>query len=172
LGRRFQEPQQQRVHALRYLVIVASLIAHAGEDSMSGEPNEIERYRPTGEHAKRHYGLSARSPLNGRNLKPSLMIAPSDWAASIRKIGLCLVLQIVGPGRKLNAYASIAHLRGLDEKTMKKILKFQEHTFAIAEKRNRVVHDQWLVFPSGSSHRFEATANKKLVIQYKEHPRI
>jgi hypothetical protein len=38
LGRRFQQPQQQRIATLRDLVVVASLIAHAGEDSMVRPP--------------------------------------------------------------------------------------------------------------------------------------
>jgi hypothetical protein len=47
LGRRFQQPQQQRVHALASLFVVASLIAHVGEDSMakaSEKPRELRPY--------------------------------------------------------------------------------------------------------------------------------
>jgi hypothetical protein len=35
LGRRFQQPSQDRVTSLRDLVVIASLIAHAGEDNMA-----------------------------------------------------------------------------------------------------------------------------------------
>jgi hypothetical protein len=40
LGRRLQEPQQQCVATLRNLVVIASLIAHAREDSMAETPPE------------------------------------------------------------------------------------------------------------------------------------
>jgi hypothetical protein len=47
LGRRLQEPQQQRVKALCDLVIIASLITHVREDSMTDEPPTATRTFPT-----------------------------------------------------------------------------------------------------------------------------
>ena len=86
------------------------------------------------------------------------------------RLGTCITVQIIGPGRKLNAYVSIARLLGVADSTIKKLLSFQQRTFYLAEKRNRVVHDQWMIFPGGQTFRFEITANKKLIAEYIDHP--
>jgi hypothetical protein len=41
LGRRFQKPQKHRVHALLNLAVVASLVAHAGEDNMAAKEPKL-----------------------------------------------------------------------------------------------------------------------------------
>jgi hypothetical protein len=132
--------------------------------------DEVERYRPEGAYAERHYAAIGKVAAEWAEFEFILDTRTLRLGAFDTKRGLCLTLQIIGPGRKLNAYMSIALLNGASDTTIKKLLKFQGRAFELAEKLNRVVHDQWMIFPSGSSHRFEATANKKLVMEYKEHP--
>jgi len=137
---------------------------------MSDEPNEVERYRPEGEYAQRHYAAIGQVATEWAEFEFILDTRTLRLGSFDTKRGLCLSLQIAGPGRKLNAYMSIAQLRGVGETTIKNLHRFQERTLALAEKRNRVVHDQWMIFPSGSTHRFGATAHKRLVVEYKDHP--
>ena len=81
--------------------------------------------------------------------------------------GLCLTSQISGSARKLDAYIAIACLRGADEKLVGELNKFAQNTKALAERRNRVVHDPWMVATGkGVSHRLETTARKKLRYGY------
>src|SRR5205823_2960697 len=55
LGRRLQEPQHKRIHALLDLVVVASLIVHAGEHSMaSGAASRGRTIRITRTLSKQH----------------------------------------------------------------------------------------------------------------------
>jgi hypothetical protein len=76
----------------------------------------------------------------------------------------------MGSARKLDAYISLARLRGADKRTVEKLMTFARDTAGLQEQRNRVVHDQWMIFPGGSAHRYEITARKKLIAEYIDHP--
>jgi hypothetical protein len=81
-----------------------------------------------------------------------------------RQAGYCLTSQIAGSGRKLDAYVAIARLRGAD-KFASTLEQFLKDTAALAERRNRVVHDPWFFFEIGSeafARRLEITARRKL----------
>ena len=53
----------------------------------------------------------------------------------------CLTAQMFSIHARLNAFASICHQRGLSKETLKKIGSFMGTTGALAEARNRAVHD-------------------------------
>ena len=130
---------------------------------MSDEPSEVERYRPEGEYAQRHYAAIGKVAAEWAEFEFILDTRTLRLAGFPAEKGTCLTAQIAGPARKLDAYISLARLCGASETTIKKISKFQQQTYDLAEKRNRIVHDQWLIFPSGSTHRLEITARRKLV---------
>lgn len=81
--------------------------------------------------------------------------------AGIDKAGLCLTAQIAGSSRKLDAYIAIARLLGC-EKLAGDFEKFAKDTAGLAERRNRVVHDPWLMLKGQLPQRMEVTARKKL----------
>ena len=75
--------------------------------------------------------------------------------------GVCLTAQVIGPGRKLDAYIAIARLRGAN-KFMEELDKFARNAIQIGERRNRVVHDAWYLTGRSVPKRLEITARRIL----------
>jgi hypothetical protein len=82
------------------------------------------------------------------------------------RTGICLTAQIAGTGRKLDAYISLARLRGIPPALIKQLNAFANDTNGLGERRNRSVHDVWLFKHPDSPERLEATARKLLRFQY------
>jgi hypothetical protein len=76
-------------------------------------------------------------------------------------VGFCFTAQVIGPARKLDAYIALARLRGADA-LAKKLNEFANATTSLAERRNRVVHDPWMIFGKFWPIRFEVTARRIL----------
>jgi hypothetical protein len=137
---------------------------------MSDSPTEPKRCGPESELAERHYAAIGKVAVEWAELEGMLDIRAIEVAGFDTTNGMCFALQIVGPGRKLNVYMAVAELRGAKTGTLKKLRRLQQDILAVAEKRNRVIHDQWEIKPSGSPIRLELTANKTLIAEYKFHP--
>jgi hypothetical protein len=60
-----------------------------------------------------------------------------------QQVGLCLTAQISGSARKLDAYIAIARQRGADKNFLQELNTLAKETTALAERRNRAVHDPW-----------------------------
>lgn len=77
--------------------------------------------------------------------------------------GYCLTAQITGIARKLDAYVSLANLVEIQTELAKALRKFADNSVALAEKRNRYIHDVWVLsnYPE-TPKRWEATARRKL----------
>ena len=56
---------------------------------------------------------------------------------------------------------AVAQLHGVT-KNVRALHKIAKDTAAIAERRNRIIHDPWLFDTEGAPRRFEVTAKKKL----------
>jgi hypothetical protein len=83
------------------------------------------------------------------------------------ELAVCFTAQIAGWTRKLDAYISIARLCGM-VKAQSKLNIFAKDTQGLAEQRNRIVHDPWV--GTTRPHRLEATARKKLRLEFIEMP--
>jgi hypothetical protein len=83
--------------------------------------------------------------------------------------GICFTAQISGVARKFDAFISLAKLKGADESSCKKLKKFHEKVTAVAERRNRIVHDVWDFDNPLVPNRLEATARKQLRFMKIEH---
>ncbi len=83
-------------------------------------------------------------------------------------IVVCFTAQIPGSGRKLDAYISLARLRGAPTEVIKALCKFAESTHKLAERRNRAVHDPWFLNSPENPQRLEITAQKTSVIAMRE----
>ena len=88
--------------------------------------------------------------------------------------GHCFTSQIMGPMRKLDAYSSVAHGRGLlknRSQDHKHLLaepnKMYEAIRISSERRNRVIHDPWLFEEGKDAQRWEITARRVLVNELK-----
>jgi hypothetical protein len=86
--------------------------------------------------------------------------------------GACVTAQIQGWVGKLNAIYSLASLLGVDKKVLKNIEKYTHKTNGIAQYRNRIVHDPWMMGLESQLHyRLEIswTSDKKFTFEHKPH---
>jgi hypothetical protein len=83
--------------------------------------------------------------------------------------GYCFAAQVIGPARKLDAYIALARLRG-GASFVGELERFTRDATSMAERRNRVVHDSWLLIGRENPHRLEITAKRVLRHQYVEVP--
>lgn len=93
-------------------------------------------------------------------------VADSIWAIAGLKpaMGACVTAQIFGINGKFAALLSLLKLRKAPDALISKVNKFTEALRGPQEKRNRIIHDVWLVnetFPYVMG-RIELTAPKKL----------
>ena len=77
------------------------------------------------------------------------------------EFGLCITAQVAGSARKLDAYIALARQLGCTTKNSD-LEKFSKDTVALGERRNRAIHDPWVVEQDQEPTRIEATARKKL----------
>ena len=94
-----------------------------------------------------------------------------DWCLRLANIpaqpGACLTSQIMGSGRKLDAFISIVGLLGIKTPSAKSLAMFAQRTAGLAEQRNRAAaHDPWDLTDPDNPYRLEVTARKKLRIHW------
>ena len=77
LGRRLQQPQQHRVHALRNLIVVASLVTHAGENNMPRRLPKPSDQPPNPRHRGTR-GSGLKAALDARSQLASAVLSPDD----------------------------------------------------------------------------------------------
>jgi hypothetical protein len=121
-----------------------------------------------------HYAAIGKVASSWAYLEQAMEIAIAELMGGVPDVAFCVIAQITGPHRKLEAILAILHQRKADEKIIKKLAKFTETIRILAEKRNRVLHDPWrseLVVTDWrpwsfagypAPHRREITARKKL----------
>ena len=102
---------------------------------------------------------STWSVLEGLIDSAALRLANFDW-----ELGFCFTAQVIGPGKKLDAYIAVAKHRGAKAD----FDRFAKDTTALSERRNRVIHDQWDL--EGIPRRLEITARKKLKVEFRTVP--
>jgi len=76
-------------------------------------------------------------------------------------IAMCFTAHIMGAGRKLDAYVAVAKERG-STKFAAELEAMIKDTASMTERRNRIVHDMWIVESPELIGRFEVTARRKL----------
>lgn len=78
------------------------------------------------------------------------------------EVGLCITAQVSGSARKLDAYIALARQLGAKQ-TVRDLTIFAQAMTKLAERRNRIVHDAWVIDKdSHTAVRLEATARKVL----------
>jgi hypothetical protein len=83
-----------------------------------------------------------------------------------RNFALCLTSQVIGSGRKVDALISVAKLLGASQ-IGDDLEKFAKETQTLAERRNRAIHDPWII-TNAAHRRFEISARRKLKFESKE----
>jgi hypothetical protein len=80
----------------------------------------------------------------------------------------CLTSQIVSIHGRLTALSALVDLVGGNKAILKEIEKFAGSTYEIAGKRNRIIHDPWVIGEkTGRHYRFEISANRRFVFEHK-----
>lgn len=82
----------------------------------------------------------------------------------------CITSQIISPGQRLRAIASIIHYRGGNDGLLKKVNKFSVKVEDLARQRNRYVHDStWLVGEPDSAElkRLHVTADRRFEFEHR-----
>jgi hypothetical protein len=85
----------------------------------------------------------------------------NDFPAAI-----CLTSQISTMGRRFDGLIALARLCGVGEDVIRELNVFSEKTHTMSRKRNRVLHDVWMM-EDDTSHRLEITAEKRLIDELK-----
>jgi hypothetical protein len=82
------------------------------------------------------------------------------------KNGACITSQIAGSARKLDAVISLVQTQQPTNAVLiKRLNRFAETTRKLTERRNRVVHDHWILNEKGDPVRLEMTARRLLRYQ-------
>jgi hypothetical protein len=145
LGRHFQQPQQESIAAL---VVIASLIAHTGEDSMANE------HRKSGGPTEPNEGTlipvlnqanaAAIGNLTSMWSRLEYMVDRTIWELAAPKTldrGACITAQLIGIGPRLNALIALATLSGASPTLLKKFNQFRGYAVGLGNKRHRIIHD-------------------------------
>jgi hypothetical protein len=85
-------------------------------------------------------------------------------------LGACVTSQIYTINGRLSALLSLAKLRGLDAKILKKINKFCEEVRAGQTIRNRVMHDMWLLDKSHPEQMGQLRVTAEKTLHFKIEP--
>jgi hypothetical protein len=118
-------------------------------------------------HRRSHYADVGLVASSWAAFEHYIDLISIDLGRIPQKIGICFTAQISGSARKLDAYFAIARLHGASTFSQE-LDKFSKDTFALAERRNRVIHDTWLTAETGGgvARRLEATARRILRHEY------
>jgi hypothetical protein len=138
-------------------------VIHGEEDSVAREPRKpanpliAKPYRSNRE--RDHYAAVGRVAGEWAFLEFFLDYYTQQILQIDERAAVCLLSQVIGPGRKLDAYIAAVRLRGVSREN-KTLETFATDTIRLGERRNRVVHDSWTLKATGSPARYEMTARR------------
>ena len=68
-----------------------------------------------------------------------------DLAKLPENVGACITANFMSVYPKLKALTALAHLNKVSDRTIKKLNRFRSNLYTTSEKRNRAVHDHWMM---------------------------
>lgn len=81
--------------------------------------------------------------------------------------GACLTAQFQTVATRFNAFIALARVQKITEQHVKRINSMRARSDALAEKRNRLVHDPWFYgYYTKENYRLQRTAKATLVHRY------
>lgn len=131
---------------------------------MTAGPPEQDKSKLTDLHieaAIQHFAAIGQVAATSALLETFLDTLALELADITSEAGLCFTAQIAGSARKMDAYIAVARFRGA-KKIVPDLEKFAKVTAALAERRNRIVHDPWSVEQGQTPERMEVTARRIL----------
>jgi hypothetical protein len=81
--------------------------------------------------------------------------------------GACLTAQFQTVAARFNALIALARTQNVKDKDIERINAIRQRGDALAQKRNRLVHDPWFYgWDTKASYRLQKTAKAKLIYRY------
>jgi hypothetical protein len=108
-----------------------------------------------------HFAAVGRVASNWSLLELDIDGFAWELAGIDSEIGACFTAQVSGSARKFDALLALSEHLGVPAPVVSKLRKLAKtDAMALAEKRNRVVHDPWLIIRHGHGGRLEVTARR------------
>ena len=86
-------------------------------------------------------------------------------------MGACLTAQFSSVAGRFNELLEVARLEKVSEVDLRHMNKIKDKALAMADRRNRIVHDPWYSgYPSNKHYRLQKTAKARLDFAYKPMP--
>jgi hypothetical protein len=123
------------------------------------EPDLLDRFSPTDAQLTQHRAWVGQIAGIWAVLEHLIDSFAITLAKISHNFGYCFTSQVAGPARKLDSHIALARLLGAEE-FMKELDAFAKDTIALAERRNRVIHDPWIILDKLSPIRAEVTARR------------
>jgi hypothetical protein len=111
-----------------------------------------------------HHQALGRVAASWAKLEYEICLSIWRLAAIDSATGACMTSQILGAGRLLETYIALAKLREIPKQIVSRLHKFQEQTYVLSERRNRLIHDSWTYDPPGAT-RWEIRVKGKLTME-------
>jgi hypothetical protein len=114
--------------------------------------------------ADKHYAAIGLVTANFSYFEVVLDMWIHRFAEMKGDVGVCLTSQIAG-ARKIEALISLIRLRGVSDPSPETLDDFSKQVRGLAEQRNCVAHDHWVLSDPTLPARLTATARNKLIFQ-------
>lgn len=80
-------------------------------------------------------------------------------------VGVCFTAQFLGPRARIDAFIALVKQSGASKRWNQQLEDFAKDVVAIGEKRNRAVHDVWVLNEPSQPIRLEFSARRKVRIE-------
>jgi hypothetical protein len=92
-----------------------------------------------------------------------------ELANVARMAGVCMTAQMIGPGPRNRCLVALLKFRNASDALIKEFNKIGDKIEGVAARRNRYVHDPFVLLPdTGEIRRMESTANKSISYGFKD----
>ncbi|HTV45167.1 MAG TPA: hypothetical protein VMF05_07605 [Stellaceae bacterium] len=129
-----------------------------------------EEYKEALRLAAEHYSAIGRVAANWALFEATIDDQSIELSGIPYEIGICFASQIMGSRSKLENFIALVKHLGIPEHFTGKLENFARTVTNLSEKRNRVVHDPWILSKPAKPQRYETTARRKLRIKLIEVP--
>jgi hypothetical protein len=109
-----------------------------------------------------HYAMIGRVAAAWARFEVSIDLWLWDFAEVPHKVGTCFTAQLIGPRPRMEAFIALVRHFGADKSWNKSLEAIANDVTALAELRNRAVHDVWELSDASSPLRLERTAKRKV----------
>ena len=129
----------------------------------SADPEAARKFKAA-RLSRDHYAAIGQVAARWSELESAIEIFLGSAARVNDDIATCFTAQMIGIRPRLDAYIALVKYRGAHKRWDASLEKFAQRAVALAERRNRVIHDMWILDEPERPLRLEGTARRKLRI--------